>query len=180
MPIAHANVHVDVHDLTGGVYVAVTKAKGTKRATVKSAIAGKKQRVRNRPKGKGLKAALLAAKKKAFFGKALQASKVQVQDVRSLLGFSQVELSRITGYSVRAIADWESGKKLSAAARQKVVETERLRAALAQIVPAAELGEWMRSPNPAFEGQTPIQVIERGEADRLWRMIIQIDSGVAN
>jgi hypothetical protein len=38
----------------------------------------------------------------------------------------------------------------------------------------------MRTPNPAFEGQSPIQVIERGEADRIWRMIIQIDSGVAN
>jgi Antitoxin Xre/MbcA/ParS C-terminal toxin-binding domain len=63
---------------------------------------------------------------------------------------------------------------------QKVAETERLRAALAEIVPAPELGEWMRTPNPAFEGQTPIQVIERGEADRIWRMIIQIDSGVAN
>jgi Protein of unknown function (DUF2384) len=38
----------------------------------------------------------------------------------------------------------------------------------------------MRTSNPAFEGQTPIQVIERGEADRIWRMIFQIDAGVAN
>ena len=93
---------------------------------------------------------------------------------------TQDELSRITGYSIRAIAGWEAGKRLSDAARQKVVETERLRAALAEIVPPAELGEWMRTPNPAFEGQSPIQVIERGEADRIWRMIIQIDSEVAN
>ena len=55
-----------------------------------------------------------------------------------------------------------------------------MRAALAELVPADELGEWMRTSNPAFEGQTPIQVIERGEADRLWRMIFQIDAGVAN
>jgi transcriptional regulator with XRE-family HTH domain len=100
--------------------------------------------------------------------------------VRNRLGVSQEELARITGYSVRAVAGWEAGKKLSGAARQKVMETERLRAALAEIVPPAELGEWMRTPNLAFEGQTPIQVIERGEADRIWRMIIQIDSGVAS
>ena len=105
---------------------------------------------------------------------------IAVLGVRNRLGVSQEELARITGYSVRAVAGWEAGKKLSGAARQKVMETERLRAALAEIVPPAELGEWMRTPNLAFEGQTPIQVIERGEADRIWRMIIQIDSGVAS
>ena len=105
---------------------------------------------------------------------------INIVDVRNRLGFSQDELSRITGYSVRAIAGWEAGKNLSEAARQKVVETERLRAALAELVPADELGEWMRTSNPAFEGQTPIQVIERGEADRIWRMIFQIDAGIAN
>jgi transcriptional regulator with XRE-family HTH domain len=93
---------------------------------------------------------------------------------------SQEELARITGYSIRAIAGWEAGKKLSDAARQKVVETERLRAALAEIMPAGQLAEWLRTPNPAFEGQSPIQIIERGESDRIWRMILQIDSGVAN
>jgi len=122
----------------------------------------------------------LAKKEKSLFPALPQGKAVEVSDVRSRLGVSQDELARITGYSIRAIAGWEAGKKLSEAARQKVVETERLRAALAEIMPPAELGDWMRTPNPAFEGQSPIQVIERGEADRIWRMIIQIDSGVAN
>lgn len=65
-------------------------------------------------------------------------------------------------------------------ARQKMIEAHRLREALAQIVPPDRLGEWMRTPNPAFEGHTPIQVLERGESDRLWRMIVQIDSNVAS
>lgn len=59
-------------------------------------------------------------------------------------------------------------------------EIDRLRVALSGLLPAGELGEWMRTPNPAFEGQSPIQVIENGEADRLWRMVFQIDAGVAN
>ena len=95
-------------------------------------------------------------------------------------GLSQAELARVTGYSLRAIAGWESGKPLSASARQKMIEAHRLREALAQIMPPNELGVWMRTPNPAFEGQTPIQVIERGESDRLWRMIVQIDANVAS
>jgi Antitoxin Xre/MbcA/ParS C-terminal toxin-binding domain len=47
-------------------------------------------------------------------------------------------------------------------------------------VPADELGDWMRTPNPAFERQTPIQMIDRAEAERIWRMIFQIDAAVAN
>jgi hypothetical protein len=68
----------------------------------------------------------------------------------------------------------------SDSARLKFQETSRLQAALSELVPEHELGDWMRSPNAAFEGQTPIQVIERGESDRLWQMIFQIDAGVAN
>lgn len=131
-------------------------------------------------KRKAGKSSHLAKKQGSFFPKVPKGKVIKVNDVRKLLGVSQDELSRITGYSIRAIAGWEAGKKLSEAARQKVVETERLRTALAEIIPHAELGDWMRTPNPAFEGQSPIQVIERGEADRIWRMIIQIDSGVAN
>jgi DNA-binding transcriptional regulator YiaG len=118
----------------------------------------------------------------AYYGKttSLKIPKIKVTELRSQLGLSQTELARVTGYSLRAIAGWESGKPLSASARQKMIEAHRLREALAQIVPPDRLGDWMRTPNPAFEGQTPIQVIERGESDRLWRMIVQIDANVAS
>jgi DNA-binding transcriptional regulator YiaG len=130
----------------------------------------------------------LAVKKATTVGKksSQQSPKVfvthvlKVYHVRKRLGVSQPELARLTGFSVRAIAGWESGKRLSEAARQKVAETERLRQALAEIIPTETVGDWMRIPNPAFEGQTPIQVIERGESDRIWRMIFQIDAGVAS
>ena len=38
---------------------------------------------------------------------------------------------------------------------------------------------WLGSPNPAFDGSTPIQVIERGEIDRVWAAISHIDSGMS-
>ena len=106
--------------------------------------------------------------------------KLQVAALRSEFGLSQAELSRVTGYSIRSIAGWEGGKRVSEPALQKLIETARLRAALNKLLSPAALREWMRSPNPAFEGQTPIQVIERGESDRIWQMIFQIDAGVAN
>lgn len=106
--------------------------------------------------------------------------KIEVSTLRTEFGISQAELARVTGYSLRSIAGWESGKPLSDSARQKLTETTRLRIALSELLSPDELGDWMRSSNPAFEGQTPIQVIERGESDRLWQMIFQIDANVAN
>ena len=105
---------------------------------------------------------------------------LRVIEIRNKLGLTQVELARVMGYSLRSIAGWEIGRPLSDSARLKLAESERLCAALSEILPPKKLGGWMRTPNPAFEGQTPIQVIERGEADRLWRMIFQIDAGVAS
>ena len=104
---------------------------------------------------------------------------VSVADIRSRFGLLQEEFARVTGYSTRSIAGWEAGQPVRDSANQKLAETERLRAALAAIV-GNKLGDWMRTPNQAFDGQTPIQIIERGESDRLWRMIFQINAGVAS
>src|SRR5690348_1524402 len=89
--------------------------------------------------------------------KAPSVSGINVGVIRRKFGVSQEELGRVTGYSTRSIAGWESGQKLSESARQKLTETERLRAALTEIMPAGSLGEWLRNPNPAFENQTPLQ-----------------------
>lgn len=40
-----------------------------------------------------------------------------------------------------------------------------------------EVVAWITRPNEAFEGSTPLQVIERGETDRLWQMIYFLESG---
>jgi len=38
------------------------------------------------------------------------------------------------------------------------------------------IGPWPKHPNLAFDGSTPIQAIERGKSDRLWRMLSQLES----
>lgn len=40
-----------------------------------------------------------------------------------------------------------------------------------------EVVQWLETPNEAFEGSTPLQVIERGESDRIWRMVYFLRSG---
>lgn len=57
------------------------------------------------------------------------------------------------------------------------MEVKRLFAALERLVSPEAIGEWLRDTNPAFEGSTPLQVIERGESDRIWRMVYELESG---
>ena len=65
----------------------------------------------------------------------------------------------------------------SAPARQVFVEMDRLLDGLARLMQPKEVGRWLKAPNPAFEGSTPVQVIERGQMDRIWRMLYYAESG---
>jgi len=60
---------------------------------------------------------------------------------------------------------------------QKIREVTRLFDALADIIDKKVIGQWLQRPNWQFDGLTPLQVIERGESDRLWRMIWQLHEG---
>ena len=40
------------------------------------------------------------------------------------------------------------------------------------------IGTWLQIPNEAFDGLKPLEVIDRGEIDRLWSMIYDLRSGV--
>jgi hypothetical protein len=42
---------------------------------------------------------------------------------------------------------------------------------------AEAIGDWLETPNPAFERLKPLEVIERGEIDRVWQMIFLLESG---
>lgn len=92
-------------------------------------------------------------------------------------GVSQTLVVRLTGYSPRAVAKWAGGEKPSDPARKSLAEMYRILEALGGIMDPAEVGLWLREPNPAFDGSTPSQVIERGESDRIWRMIYRLESG---
>lgn len=36
-----------------------------------------------------------------------------------------------------------------------------------------EIGKWLLGPNDALGGFKPLEVIERGEIDRIWRLLHQ-------
>jgi DNA-binding transcriptional regulator YiaG len=104
-------------------------------------------------------------------------SPVSVRSLREELGLSRKVFSRLCNYSERAIAAWEAGKPLGANTRQRMVELRRLQQALAGVMKSTFIGEWLQTPNRAFDGLKPLEVIERGQIDRIWRMLHLLESG---
>ena len=98
--------------------------------------------------------------------------------LRERFGVSRKLFSRAIGFSERAVADWGADKPLSDSSRQRMQEMSRLHAGLARVMKADFIGTWLTTPVEAFDGLKPLEVIERGEVDRIWRMIYQLESGI--
>ncbi len=90
---------------------------------------------------------------------------------------SNEAVSRVTGASPRTVSYWNAGTPPQRSSAQKIREVTRLFDALAGLIKAKAIGDWLQRPNNQFDGSTPLQVIERGETDRLWQMIWQLREG---
>ncbi len=98
--------------------------------------------------------------------------------LRTDLQLSRLDFARLSGFSVRKIANLEKGVATKTSTDQRLAELRRLQQGLARIMKAEFVGEWLRTPNDAFGGLKPLEVIERGKVDRLWRMIYFLEAGI--
>jgi DNA-binding transcriptional regulator YiaG len=92
-------------------------------------------------------------------------------------GLKRADLGRLTGFSLRALAEWSAGKLPSEPAQRRLNEIRRLLDALSDIVRAEAIPRWLHQVNPAFDNITPLQMIELGQIDQLWAMIHDLQSG---
>ena len=100
-----------------------------------------------------------------------------MQHYRKKFHLAQPLVVRLTGFSPRSVAKWAQGESPSHKQEKALVEMDRLLDSLARVMETEQVGRWMKTPNPAFDGSTPMQVIERGEMDRIWRMLYDVESG---
>lgn len=96
---------------------------------------------------------------------------------RDTFHLPQPLLVRLTGFSPRSVAKWSQGEIPSVKQEKALVEMDRLLDGLSRVMQPAEVGRWLKQPNSAFDGSTPLQVVERGEIDRIWRMLYDLESG---
>jgi hypothetical protein len=115
--------------------------------------------------------------KEAVFSTLKAKREFSVRTFCDSFGVTQDAFTRLTSFSPRAVAHWASGRTPGGSAQKRLTELTRLFDALSDMVEAKAIGEWLKRPNPAFEGSTPLQVIERGETDRIWRMIWELQTG---
>lgn len=100
-------------------------------------------------------------------------------ELRYELQMTRPLFSRLINVSERAVAEVESKQKKVDKLQRNYVEVKRLCDALAEVLEPSVLGEWFNSANDSFGGLKPIEVIERGEIDRLWEMFFRLRSGIS-
>lgn len=100
-----------------------------------------------------------------------------LKSYRAQFHVTQALLVRLTGFSARSVAKWGQSETPSAKQEKALVELDRLFDGLSRVIEPAQVGRWLTQPNPAFDGSTPLQLVERGEMDRLWRMLYDVESG---
>jgi len=102
----------------------------------------------------------------------------EVVRLREELGINQALFGRLTGYSTRTIAALENDEaEFTPGIARKVTEAARLKEALLHVIPQDAIARWLDTPNPAFDDLKPIELVERGHTDKLWRMIYELESG---
>lgn len=116
----------------------------------------------------------------------VQSGKFQIVDgprgggellIRQRLGFTRPQFARLLPISERSLAAIEKGGEAGEAITRSIAQIQRLVTALEEIIDPKVIGPWLTTPNDSFEGFKPLEVIERGEIDRIWQMIYELRSG---
>ncbi len=116
----------------------------------------------------------------AAIAEALSTKETPVRETRRQFGFTQEEFARLMDCTPRSIAAWEAGQAISKHYLKRLKEVGRLYEMLARVTDPDKVGLWIDTENPAFDGLKPMEVIARGEIDRLWRMIFHLEAGVGS
>jgi len=106
------------------------------------------------------------------------ANPVSIVEMRHQLRMNQTVFARLLPVSVRSLATLESGTPPTDVVARRLVELQRLIKALSEVMTLESIGAWLQIPNEAFDALKPLEVIDRGEIDRLWSMIYELRSGV--
>jgi len=99
-------------------------------------------------------------------------------ELRDRLAMPRQMFGRIVNVSERTIAKVEANSDEADKLKRPYNEVYRLWEALSDVVEPESVSIWFQTPNDAFDGLKPLEIIERGEIDRLWNMVYQLQSGM--
>ncbi len=97
--------------------------------------------------------------------------------LRQRFGIRQTTEARLLGVSTKTASMLRSGKQPSPQVARRSTELNRLLHALAEIVKEDAVADWLETPSEVFDGLKPLELIERGEVDRIWQIVYALRSG---
>jgi DNA-binding XRE family transcriptional regulator len=100
-----------------------------------------------------------------------------VVSTRNELGLTQELFARLIGVTQRSVSSWETGGPINDAMLRRVREMDRLAAELRKSMREDFIPQWLTSPSEGLGGISPIEAMERGEGDRVWRSAFLLGSG---
>lgn len=105
-------------------------------------------------------------------------SETDVAALRASYQLTRPAFCRLLCVSQRKLIDLEQGRgPISPAIGRRLREVQRLHDALAQVIEPDDIGVWLRAANPYLQGFKPLELIERGEIDRIWHLMYVLGSG---
>lgn len=99
-------------------------------------------------------------------------------ELRQMLKMKREEFCRIVNVSPRTIAKVEAAAEEVDKLQRPYNEVYRLASALNEVVDPDSLEHWFTTPNESLGNLKPLEVIERGEIDRLWEIVFRLRSGI--
>jgi transcriptional regulator with XRE-family HTH domain len=97
---------------------------------------------------------------------------------RTKLGLTQDLFARLVGVTQRSVSSWEGGGEINDGSLRRIREMDRLAEELRKSMRADFIPVWLVSPNEALGGISPMEAMERGESDRVWRSVFLLGSGI--
>jgi uncharacterized protein (DUF2384 family) len=85
-------------------------------------------------------------------------------------------MKKAAGTKTFTFEEWR--REVDLLTQQKDIEIARLHSALVEILHVTSVDSWMETPNPSLDGFTPEDLVQRGEIDRIWRIIHRREAGV--
>lgn len=99
----------------------------------------------------------------------ISASPIQPRDLRDAFRLSRERLARLVGVTAKTVERWEAKPTRPARdeTRIRMAQLREIADLAATVYTRERLGDFLDAPLAEFGGLTALQLIERGEADRV-------------
>ena len=99
-------------------------------------------------------------------------------ELRGRLGLTRPVFARLVGVSERTVADWERASTPGASAKRALNELGSVVLACERVMKPESVGPWLVTANESLAGFKPIELIERGETERVLRALFFVEAGI--